>query len=128
MRLEQEVRRRDKRFNTNTDQRRRWLDDFAAHEVTAYKQYLERYPVHVSFYRVMDTLKVSYQAWIKPKNFKSVRNAVANEEFLKDKNEMIRLDWAPHSPDINPIDNVWFMWKARFRKVMRDPKKTTSWL
>jgi hypothetical protein len=35
-------------------------------------------------------------------------------------NEMIRLDWAPHSPDMNPIENVWCIWKADCRKVMRD--------
>jgi len=38
-------------------------------------------------------------------------------------NEMIRLDWAPHSPDMNPIENVWSIWKAGFRKVMRDPNQ-----
>jgi len=38
-------------------------------------------------------------------------------------NEMIRLDWAPHSPDMNTIENVWSIWKVGFRKVMRDPNQ-----
>jgi len=25
------------------------------------------------------------------------------------------MDWAPHSPDLNPI-NVWSLWKRRYRK------------
>jgi len=38
-------------------------------------------------------------------------------------NEMIQLDWAPHSPDMNSIANVWSIWKAGFRKVIRDPNQ-----
>jgi transposase len=33
------------------------------------------------------------------------------------------MDWAPHSPDMNPIENVWPIWKARFWKLFRDPNK-----
>ena len=28
---------------------------------------------------------------------------------------------APHSPDMNPIENVWSMWKARLRKIFKGP-------
>jgi transposase len=38
-------------------------------------------------------------------------------------NEIIQLNWAPHSPDMNPIENVWSIWKAGCRKVMRDPSQ-----
>jgi len=38
-------------------------------------------------------------------------------------NEMICSDWASHLQDINPIENVWSIWKAGFRKAMRDPNQ-----
>ena len=36
-------------------------------------------------------------------------------------NEIQKLHWAPHSPDMNPIENVWTLWKARMRKIFWDP-------
>ena len=37
-------------------------------------------------------------------------------------NGMVRMTWAPHSPDMNPIENVWHSWKVRLRKIFRDPQ------
>ena len=38
-------------------------------------------------------------------------------------NGMVRMAWPPHSPDMNPIENVWSVWKARLRKIFQDPDK-----
>ena len=37
-------------------------------------------------------------------------------------NGVQRLPWAPHSPDMNPIENVWTIWKKRMRKIFQDPQ------
>ena len=34
-----------------------------------------------------------------------------------------RLDWPAHSPDLNPIENVWLLWKHRFRRACHDSNK-----
>ena len=36
-------------------------------------------------------------------------------------NGIKRMDWPPHSPDLNPIKNVWSIWKALFRKRIQNP-------
>jgi hypothetical protein len=38
-------------------------------------------------------------------------------------NGIKRMDWAPHYLDMNLIESVWSIWKARFRKLFRDTNK-----
>ena len=36
-------------------------------------------------------------------------------------NGIKRMDWPPHSPDLNPIENVWSISKAHFRRRIQNP-------
>ena len=34
---------------------------------------------------------------------------------------VVRLNWPAHTPDINPIENMWLLWKRRFRRACQYP-------
>ena len=36
---------------------------------------------------------------------------------------IVRVDWPAHAPDINPIENVWSLWKWCFRRVCQHPHR-----
>ena len=42
---------------------------------------------------------------------------------LREKLGIEKLDFPPYSPDLNPIENVWGLWKRALRRHWRDPKK-----
>jgi len=42
-------------------------------------------------------------------------------KLWKEKKKIVSLDWASNSPDLNPIENIWFILK---NKVKRMPNKT----